>query len=577
MPRMKKPLSLQAFWDAVEQRLMACSTEELRAIVRALAQATPATQRQAFLDRMPPVVAAEAGMSPGPRSEALLADIAALADELRTATADAEDWDEYHEEDSLGPYAAFVEPLTALFDRAAAAFDAGDVTLVRAAYQRLFEMLSYEDDYGRGVRAEDLQDVTLSAASARYLRAVYDTESPAHRPAVLFESMLQVRSWLATPRPTLEALIQITPQPLPDQEQFFIDWIAFLRTQSSSAADTWLREAVRLSQGTTGLEALARAEGVQRPRAYLDWCAALAAEDKPQAVLAAAQEALQTLPSLLPIRAAVADYLCTAATHLHDTAALRAGRWEAFVAKPTLARLLDVWEVSLDSTERTMRMSQAAQHVQQALSTTPAQATHTWVDAVEAPVWPDKSVLAHAHLLAGDWDAAYRLAAPEQVLGWSSSHNTQGLVVSCCLVQMSGIVPGQLPPNLTLLWHWELQNSTGFVSWYGADAGEASLLIRLQHAYTECLPALSLTDDQQEALLPWCLDVAQRRIDAIVSNQHRGSYDKAALLLASCTELLRLLGKAQEARALLDDVRQQFRRHRAFQAELQTAMRRMGA
>jgi hypothetical protein len=49
------------------------------------------------------------------------------------------------------------------------------------------------------------------------------------------------------------------------------------------------------------------------------------------------------------------------------------------------------------------------------------------------------------------------------------------------------------------------------------------------------------------------------------------------LLLASCTELLRLLGKAQEARALLDDVRQQFRRHRAFQTELQTAMRRMGA
>jgi hypothetical protein len=99
----------------------------------------------------------------------------------------------------------------------------------------------------------------------------------------------------------------------------------------------------------------------------------------------------------------------------------------------------------------------------------------------------------------------------------------------------------------------------------------------LQHAYTERLPEISLTSDQQTELLAWCLDVAQRRIDAIVSNQHRGSYDKAALLLASCTELLRLLGKAQEARALLDDVHQRFRRHRAFQAELQTAMQRIGA
>jgi hypothetical protein len=166
---------------------------------------------------------------------------------------------------------------------------------------------------------------------------------------------------------------------------------------------------------------------------------------------------------------------------------------------------------------------------------------------------------------------------PEQVLGWSSSHNTQGLVVSCCLVQMAGVAPGQLPPNLTQLWHWELQNSTGFVSWYGVDAGEASLLVRLQHVYTECLPKVSLTRDQQAVLLAWCLDVVRRRVDAIVSNQHRGSYDRAALLLTSCTEVLRLLGKAQEARALLSDIRQQFRRHRAFQAELQAAVQRMGA
>jgi tetratricopeptide (TPR) repeat protein len=577
MPHMEQQLSLQAFWDAVEQRLAACSAEELRAIVRALAQATPATERQAFLERMPPMAEAGAVVPPEPLPEALLADIAALADELQAATAEAEGWDEYHEEDSLGPYAEFVEPLTALFDRATAAFDAGNVTLVRTAYQHLFETLSYEDDYGRGVRAENLQDVALSEAGARYLRAVYDTESPAHRPAVLFETMLQVRSWLSTPHPMLDDLIQISPQPLPDQEQFCLDWLAFLRTQNSSEADAWLREAVRLSQGTAGLETLARTEGVQRPRAYLDWCAALTAEGKHHAILAAAREALRALPRPLPIRAAVADYLCAAALHLHDTTALRAGRWEAFVAKPTLARLLDVWEVTPAGADRIGRMSQAAQHVQHALSNPPPQVTHAWVDAIETPVWPDKSVLAHAYLLAGDWDAAYRLAAPEQVLGWSSSHNTQGLVVSCCLVQMSGAVPGRLPPNLTQLWHWELQNSTGLVSWYGADAGEASLLIRLQHAYTECLPEIALTSDQQAELLTWCLDVAQRRIDAIVSNQHRGSYDKAALLLASCTELLRLLGKAQEARALLDEVRQQFRRHRAFQAELQTAVRRMGA
>ena len=200
---------------------------------------------------------------------------------------------------------------------------------------------------------------------------MYETESPAHRPSLLFAAMLQVGAWLSDARPMLDDLIQISPQALPDQEQFFLDWIAFLRTQSEPEADAWLREAVRLSQGTAGLETLARTEGVQRPRAYLDWCAALAAEGKQHAVLAAAHEALRTLPSPLPIRAAVADYLCTAATHLHDTAALRIGRWEAFVAKPTLARLLDVWEVTPAGAAQDEADAQAAQHVQGTLSTHP--------------------------------------------------------------------------------------------------------------------------------------------------------------------------------------------------------------
>jgi hypothetical protein len=573
----REQLSLRAFWDAVEHRLAGCSAEELRAIVRALARATPATARQAFLTTMQLMAETTPVVPPVSVPEELLVDIAALADALQAATEAAEGWDEYHEEDSLGPYAEFVAPLTALFDRATAMFDAGNMPLARTAYPSLFATLTYEDAYGRGVRAEHLQDVAVSAACARYLRAVYETEALAQRPSGLFAAMLQVCTWLSDARPMLDDIIQISLQALPDQEQFFLDWIAFLRTQSEPEADAWLREAVRLSQGTAGLETLARTEGVQRPRAYLDWCAALASEGKQHAVRAAAHEALRTLPSPLPIRAAVADYLCTAATHLHDTAALRIGRWEAFVAKPTLTRLLDVWEVTPAGAARRRQMSQAAQHVQATLSSQSDRVSSVWADTLESPVWPDKSVLAHAYLLAGDWDAAYRLAVPEQVLGWSSSHNTQGLVVSCCLVQMSGALPGQLPPNLTQLWHWELQNSTGFVSWYGADAGEASLLVRLQDAYTERLPEVALTRDQQAAFLAWCLDVVRRRVDAIVSNQHRGSYDRAALLLTSCTEVLRFLGKAQEARALLSDIRQQFRRHRAFQTELQVAVQRMGA
>jgi hypothetical protein len=219
-----------------------------------------------------------------------------------------------------------------LFDRIAATFDYGNLTLARAAYEKLFGVFDLEDDYGRGIEAGDLERVEVREACARYLRAVYEAVPLPQRPQALFEQIQLAQGGL--------------PSPLPDQDQFLSDWIAFLRKQTGRDVDTWLREAIRLSQGTPGLEGLARAEGKQRPRAYLDWFAALEREGKHREILAAAQEALQSLPGQLPIRAIVADYLCSAARQLNETGALGAGRWDAFVAKPTLVRLLDLWDAS---------------------------------------------------------------------------------------------------------------------------------------------------------------------------------------------------------------------------------------
>ena len=582
MPRAQK-MSLKAFWDAVEKRLAACSADDLRLILRAMAQETLPMERQAFLDKLRPAPGTAVAAQQALRQEALLADIDDLARELKAQTEQADDWeerygwDEYGEEDSPGPYEDFLEPLAALFDRAEAAFDYGDLPLARTAYQKLFETLDLEDDYGRGVSADDLSNVDIEEARARYLRAVYETKPPARRPQALFEQMRQTQSWLARQRPMLDDIIQISPKPLPDQDRFLKAWTTFLRKQSGSDADAWLREAIRLGQGTSGLEELARTEGKKRPRAYLDWFAALEEEGKHREVLAAAQEALQALPARLPIRAAIADHLCAAAERLNETETLRAGRWEAFTAKPTLLRLLDLWDAAPGGEERTRLMQRAAGHVKDYLDHPPRQQVMReagWQeDDLESPAWMSKSVLAHAYLFAEDWDTAHQLAAREKVLGWSSSDNSQGLAVPFFLVLLSGKSPGALPINLAQLWQRGLQNSIGFVSSSGKD--EDGALKRLERAYAARLSDASLPRDRQAQVLSWCLDVAKRRVEAIVSNQHRGSYDKAAELTAACAETLRLRGENDEADAILNDVRNRFPRHRAFQAELNTAVQQM--
>lgn len=578
-------IPLKAFWEAVEQRLAAYSADELCAILRAMAQETPPSGRRAFLARLEPVEEAAVAASHVIQQEDLLADIDDLARELANAMQHADAWEEryewgeyYDEEDSLGPYEEFVEPLIRLFDRAEAAFDYGEIPLACAAYQRLLDLLKTEDDYGRGVSASNLTGVDVDEAVARYLRAVYETEPSARRPQALFEQMRQVQAWLFRRRPMLEDLVQISPRPLPDREQFLADWIAFLRTQdapSGSDADAWLREAVRLAQGTPGLETLARTEGQTRPRAYLDWFTALEEEGKHREVLAAAQEALQALPARLPIRAAIADHLCAAAAQLNEAETLRLGRWEAFVAKPTLPRMLDLWDVAADEAERTALMQRAVEHIRDYLAHPPAHLDEMirGDDGLERPAWIEQSVLAHACLLASDWDAAHHLAAQGKALGWSSRESHQGLVVAAFLVLLSGKPLGAVPSNLAQLWQWGVQYSAAAWGW-GYEEGD-SVRERLARAYAEQFAAAALSADRQERFLSWCLDVAQQRVDAIVGNKHRGSYDKAAVLTVACAEVLRLRGNQTAADALVNDVRGRFPRHRAFQAEVKTALWRM--
>lgn len=581
--RNSKKLPLKSFLDAVEQRLAACSMAELRSILRAMAQQTPPSGRQAFLDQLKARAEIDETVQEALRQADLLADIddtvQELSAELENASEDWDSWREWDEEDSLGPYESFVDPLSELFDRADATFDNGDLALAREAYEKLFEALSLEDDFGRGVRESDLEDLDVRESRARYLRAVYETESPERRPAVLFER-LDEPQWSSfgsdEPSMMLEDLLGISPRSLPDKGRFLDDWIAYLKTREEFRADAWLREAVRLAKGTQGLEELARNEGRQRPRAYLDWAADLEAQSKHHEAMDAAREGLEALPAEMPIRAAIADELCKAATALEDHDALQDGRWTAFQAEPTVVRLVQLWETVHDSEVRSEWMGRAARHAEERLEhADPQQISGFGPDHATRPIQVDRSVLAHAHLLGGEWDAARELVAGDQVLGWSTGGRAQALVMSFFLVALSGKTPDEVPTNLRQVWRRALGSIdvfSRFSEQLGTTSEGLNLSERLDSLYSELLlNSEALPEDKQQAYLDWCLDLAKQRVDGIVRGQHRRSYNKAAELVTACTEVLRLRGNEQQARALLEGVRSRYPRHSSFQREMRAA------
>ncbi|QRK10998.1 hypothetical protein JQX13_13560 [Archangium violaceum] len=573
-PPSGEKLPLKVFREAVEARLESCSEEELRAILRALASRVRPSERFAFLQSLhasPDAGAREL------RQHELLDDIAELAHALPEK---AKDWEDvWPEADMPGPYAELLEPLTALFARAQEASERGQYPLAREAYHALFSLLEYEDPLGQGLRAEHLSQVDFPEARARYLRAVYVTTPPEQRAPVLLEQMRRLRELLPSgPRPLMQEWLDISSEPLPDSDVFLRDWVSLLRQRDDSDADAWLREAIRLSQGTRGLRELAFSEPTRHPRAFLDLLAALEREGSPRQVLSTAREALEVLPSGLPLRAAIAGFLASAAERLGQPDTVRAARWEAFVSQPTLPRLLELRDSHASEPKRAQVMRRAARHLEDVLRQPRAPSGSMAAlpldeDRLEVHAHADRRLLAHAWLLAHDWEAAHALAAKESALGWTYGDNPQGTVVPAFLVLLSRQPLGALPRNVDRLWRQALESGAQAGHWYSGGARHDEVLReRLARAHAEALSSFSLEPSERERMLEGCLEIARKRVSSIVSRQHRRSYGKAAVLLAACAEILWLLGEQARGNLLLAGFRESFRRHRAFQAELDEAV-----
>ena len=87
---------------------------------------------------------------------------------------------------------------------------------------------------------------------------------------------------------------------------------------------------------------------------------------------------------------------------------------------------------------------------------------------------------------------------------------------------------------------------------------------------------MQLNGEQEEFYLKWCSDEIGCRIDAIVSNQHRGSYHKAAGLLAAMAETLANREEKQEGMDLIERYRNKYPRHTAFKSEITQALQTSG-
>jgi len=475
----------------------------------------------------------------------------------------SDDYDRYHDEDCLGPFQDFLQPLAQLYDKTATIFDYGNIKIACQAYEELFSILQIEDDRGRGIRHYDLENVDVNGARARYLRSIYliadpkNSKKPENRAKILMEKM-DLNSSIGDTKPSLKEIIAVSTEPLPNFQEFINDWVSLASNKEGIQFDAWLREGVKLSAGVAGLEKLAKMEGLKRPRAYYDWITALVVENKYVETIAAAEYALSQLPQKLPIRAAIADYLAQAAISINDEKIAAQGRWLSFSAKPTIGKLLDLYKTT-EEVNRECLLQDAAQIVKKHLKQEYGD-HHSWEqDEIEHQAHVNQSLLLHAYLLANDIKNAFALAQTGETLGWSSSSNPQPFFVAYTFVSCNKS-PDILPPFLQRFWDSALRSSL-YEGW--SSKIQETVVEKLVNIYGQ----LQNNKDIHE-YLTWCINVAEQRVNDIVRNGHRKAYEKAAALTAVCTEVFGLIGETKKAVNLYTKIQRAFPRHSSFQKEL---------
>ena len=228
-----------------------------------------------FIKKLSPVEEERIQIDPLISGNEILDEIVSLVEEIEEQGSEEPDWEEYDDEDSLGEYEQFVNPMEDLFSQTNALFDDGHYQLARTTYERLFSIFEIEDDYGCGIRSYDLETTALDEVRSRYFRSIYMTEERDNRVVCLLEAMEKMSDSDFGGRPKLKDIVQISTTPLPEFQSFLEQVIQTTKTDLRPSHDAWFREATFLLHGLFGLQTLAKEEGYKRHRVFVDWIQAL--------------------------------------------------------------------------------------------------------------------------------------------------------------------------------------------------------------------------------------------------------------------------------------------------------------
>jgi hypothetical protein len=538
--------ALGPFLADLECRLLELSADQLRAALVAHAERLPSDQRAAFLSIFSPVPASEQmpgspGWSETDPDDPLLAGVDQFVESIESGRY-FQGWgwdDELREERGWGDE-SWVAEMDDLFDEAAAAFLAGDLPLARDAYGRLLDAFRHDEEVGHFCGrqpATEMVTTDVTEAKARFLRALYETATPEARAGLLAEASERLSN--VGELVGLELMGQARRDPLPALDSFLPGWIERLRAPHGPwfkhDAGRLLAEATVLRHGTEGLAALAREVGPRQPEAFLDWVDALVRDGNAPAAAGAGREALLTIPAAGETRARIAERLAQLAESGGDPPGVLDARREAWRASPTAERLVG--------------MVQAG-----------ASGEVLGAEADRLDPGNDGRLAWMLLLMAGRADEVASRVERNPSLAWAGMDPPGPFAIPWLLFGSCKRSGAAVPPDSVLA-----RLLTG-----GDRSSVARLPEPARGGRAEQGPASVAIGDRRFEAARIAIDA---RVKQVVGGQQRVFYAEAAALVVACAEAIALRGDRARALEHVAAAHSAYRRHSAFRAALEDAVR----
>nr|WP_319396873.1 hypothetical protein [uncultured Desulfobacter sp.] len=560
-------IALKPYLEAVENICRSLSKEQLIELILNMAQDESSSGRLGFLDRIKTRrPGAERSINPVAGVDQLLADIQALKEDILKRIENIEngeyegldDWD-WEDHDYYDDEPEFIsdeqsDEMAELFAKADDLFLNGDTGKARIVYDALFGLMA---ELERSDFYLPYPDLDWREERARHARCVYDNSEGKQRVKDFTNAMDLEASYRHNRMennaayPMLCDVIDARQEKMEDLESFYPEWKSLLEKKGlEGRPSSLLLETVHHTEGIKGVETLARSWGSAQPNGYLFWLDLLMVEKKFDKACTIARQAIKLVKKGKK-REAVSQMLVEASRSAGNDAGILEGKFEKFYSRPNDENMAQAMTEAIELNQRETGL--------------------TWLLDFYAGKKrmsdDEKNLYMKALLMNGNLKAAVEMVQTAKSLGWSYGLNVS-LVFGCVAAAASEFetAAGAIKQVLDRSLHnWQAYSDKFVIP------EEITTPLFFYNEILNGLKAANLSEYHTQQNFKWAQKIGKKRVDDIVSNTHRGAYDRAAMVLGSIAEVYTAKGETKTAQDLFHEFcKQKYNRHTAFKREVRS-------